>query len=135
MPTKLRFLGPKSDLPDLSNQLSMFFVKRCVIDLILHFQKEIQFLPVQASWEDNSDAGQYFFLFTTALTDAVDRDRTAKIWKPYPPGLSLSGCLDSAPGNTFVFDRSKNGDIHFWVNPHISNGPLVSERAEYNIVL
>ena len=130
IPTRLKLLGPKYELPDLANQMSMFCVNRRVIDVIERLQKQIQYFPVQLFWEDGSDAGQFYFLFTIVLLDAVDRERTTRAWEPYPAGAPIAGQWDSTldnSGRTIVFDKARMGAIHFWKDPHNLNRVLVSE--------
>ena len=118
MPTKVRLEGRKRKLPDLANQMHMYFVTQKVIDLIERFQKQIQYFPVQAYWKDGSDAGKFFWLFTTVLLDAVDRDKTTMPWKKFPPGAVVEGGWQHQPGTELFFDKAKMGDAHFWVDPH-----------------
>ncbi len=130
MPTKLRLHGPKYDLPDLARQLSMLFVNRRVVALIERFQKEIQYFPVQLFWADGSVAGQFYFLFTTVLLDAVDREKTTKKWDAWPPGAPIPGRWDNRlddAGTTLVFDKARMGNTHLWVDPHIGDRLIVSE--------
>lgn len=128
MPTRVRLEGRKRKLPDIANQLHMYFVTRPVIDVIEGFQKEIQYFPVEAVWKDGSEAGQFFFLFTTVLLDTVNRKMTTLPWQNSPPGSAVAGHWLYKEGATFVFDKSKIGNTHFWKDPHyLTAKPLVSD--------
>jgi hypothetical protein len=125
MPTKLRLKGRKRKLLDFSNQYHMFLVNRRFIDVIEGFQKEVQYFPVECFWRDGSPAGQFFFFFTTVLLDAVIREKTTAKWVP----TRLGGLWQPQPGETLTFDKTRMGDTHMWVDPHMpTEGPLVSEE-------
>jgi hypothetical protein len=128
MPTKLRLKGRKRKLRDLENQYHMLLVNRRFIDLVEGFQKEVQYFPVECLWSDASAAGPLFFFFTTVLLDAAIRERTTAKWVTTLRG----GLWQPQPGETFTFDKTRMGDTHMWVDPHMpTNGPLVSEKLFY----
>ncbi|MGJ5178730.1 imm11 family protein [Bradyrhizobium oligotrophicum] len=124
MPTRLRLKGRKRKLLDFDNQYHMLLVSRRFIDLVESLQKDIQVFPVQCVWGDGSDAGQFYFFFTTVLLDAVNRERTNANWVPTARG----GLWQPRAGEIFSFDKDRMGDVHMWIDPHMpTKGPLVSE--------
>ncbi|WP_284423658.1 MULTISPECIES: DUF1629 domain-containing protein [unclassified Bradyrhizobium] len=124
MPSRLRLKGRKRKLLDFDNQYHMLLVSRRFIDLVEDLQKDVQYFPVKCVWHDGSEAGQFFFFFTTVLLDAVNREKTNAKWVPTRRG----GQWHPEPSQTFVFDKARIGDVHMWVDPHMpTDGPLVSE--------
>jgi len=125
MPTRLRLKGRKRKLLDFDNQYHMLLVNRRFIDLIESFQKDVQYFALECFWSDGSPAGQRFFFFTTVLLDGVIREKTTAKWVPTARG----GLWQPQPGETFTFDKTRMGDTHMWVDPHMpTHGPLVSEK-------
>jgi hypothetical protein len=125
MPTKLRLKGRKRKLLDFDNQFHLLLVNRRFIDLVEGFQKDVQYFPVECFWSDDSSAGEFFFFFTTILLDAVIREKTTATWVPNRRG----GLWQPKPGETFTFDKTRLGDTHMWVDPHMpTDGPLISEK-------
>ncbi|MGJ4890095.1 imm11 family protein [Bradyrhizobium sp. HKCCYLRH3099] len=125
MPTRLRLRGRKRKLVDFDNQFHMLLVSRRFLDLVEGLQKDIQYFPVECIWRDGSEAGQFYFFFTTVLRDAVNREKTNATWAPTPRG----GLWQPKPGEIFAFDKDRIGGMHMWVDPHMpTKGPLVTEE-------
>jgi hypothetical protein len=91
------------------------------------FQSEIQYLPVDCVWKDETPAGKYYFFFTIVMLDAVIRERTTATWTATGPGKGLwQPQLHS--GQTFAFDMSRLGGAHLWVDPNMpTKAALVSD--------
>ena len=125
MPTKL-VLGRRSrEFLDIDNALHMFMVSARFVDLVRGFQSEFQTFPVECSWEDGTPAGDFFLFFTPILLDAVNRERTTATWRQVLPD---AGLWQPQQGETFVFDKSRMGDVHMWVDPNMpTKGALISE--------
>ncbi len=127
MPTKMRLTRRKGKLIDFDNAGHMYLVTRRFIDLIENFQKEVQYFPVECFWSDKSFAGHYFLFFTTVLLDAVNREKTTATWRPTGPGEGIWQAKYEK-GETFVFDKSRLGNTHLWVDPNMPTaGALMSE--------
>jgi hypothetical protein len=127
MPTKMRLTGQKRRLVDFDNAGHMFMVTRRFVDLVEGFQKDVQYFPIECFWADDSFAGQFFLFFTTILLDAVNREKTTATWTPTLPGQGLWQAKFEN-GETFVFDKSRLGDTHMWVDPNMATrGALITE--------
>jgi hypothetical protein len=128
MPTKLRLTRRKGRLIDFDNAGHMFMVTRRFLNLVENFQKDVQYFPIECFWSDDSFAGHYFLFFTTVLLDAVDREKTTATWTPTRPGEGIwQPRYDK--GETFVFDKSRLGNTHMWVDPNMpTRGALITEE-------
>jgi hypothetical protein len=82
---------------------------------------------VECVWKNGTPAGEYHFFFTTIMVDAMIREKTTATWTPTLPGGGLwQPRLDL--GETFTFDKSRLGDKHIWVDPHMpTNAALISD--------
>ena len=129
MPTKLRLEGPKRRLPDFDNAAHMFMVTRRVVDLVLGFQKEIQYFPVECLWTDWTSAGEFFLLFTTVLLDAVNREQTTVTWRLSHSGR---GYWTMKRGEKFAFDKARLGNTHMWVDPNMAPPHALITDALYD---
>jgi hypothetical protein len=127
LPTKMRVSGRKTQLVDFNTAYHIYFVNRRFIDVVERFQMEIQYFPVDCVWKDKTPAGDYYFFFTTVMTDAVIREKTTATWTPTLSGRGLwQPRLDL--GETFTFDKSRLSNVHMWVDPHMTTKTaLVSE--------
>jgi hypothetical protein len=127
LPTKMRVSGRKTQLVDFNTAYHIYLVNRRFIDVVEQFQMEIQYFPVDCVWKNNTPAGEYYFFFTTVMPDAVIREKTTATWTPTLPGEGLwQPRLDL--GETFTFDKSCLGDVHMWVDPHMTSlAALVSD--------
>ncbi len=130
MPTKMRVSGRKKQLVDFNTAYHIYFVNRRFIDVVEQFQKEAQYFPVECVWNDKTPAGEYFFFFTAVMLDAVIREKTTATWTPTLPGKGLwQPRLDL--GQTFTFDKSRVGDKHMWVDPHMTTKWALVSDALY----
>jgi hypothetical protein len=129
MPTKLRLEGPKRRLPEFGNAAHMFMVTRRVVDLVLGFQKEIQYFPVECFWADGTSAGEFFLLFTTVLLDAVNREQTTVTWRVSHSGR---GYWTMKRGEKFAFDKARLGNTHMWVDPNMAPPHALITDALYD---
>lgn len=103
----------------------MLLVNQRFLDVVERFQKEIQTIPVECFWSDDTPAGSYFFFFTTVLLDAVIREKTTATWL----SAGKSGLWDPQPGEIFTFDKARIDNNHIWVDTHMPcRWPLISEE-------
>ena len=127
MPIKMRVSGRRKQLGDFASAYHICFVSRRFVEVVERFQTSIQCFPVECVFAKNTPTEERYFFFTTVLLDAVVREKTTATWKQLPPDRGFWR-PELHAGQTFVFDKSRLGDNHMWVDPNMPGlGALISD--------
>jgi hypothetical protein len=123
MPTRLRWNGPRREIPDFTFSNGMFCVSEKFKQVIERFEPgKHQFFPVEISWKNGEIAGRHYLFFFTTTLDAIEPNLTT-----LPRHHSHWMLTELGKGHRLVFDSDIVNGHHIWRERHATPAPYISD--------